>query len=304
MKAVWLRLFLLFPCAEAAWGQACNYTVEPTVDFGSIAGLPTPEIDVSANITVECPALGSALLRRVCVSLPAGSGGVSIADRRMVNGSFDVQYQLYRDSARSLVWGSVSGGQQRIVDFPLLGGTEVTTVYGRVFSGQSGMAVGVYQSVLSGIEVREGTTLETCAAISNIFTLPDSMTAQLDIQPDCTIAANPLNFGTVTSVGVQDASSNLSVECTLDAAYTVALDGGTTTGDINDRKMQQGSDTIDYQLYSDSARTQVWGDTAGTTVSGTGSGAAQSIPVFGRVPAQGAKPEGSYQDTITATVTF
>ncbi|WP_374693673.1 spore coat protein U domain-containing protein [Microbulbifer sp. TB1203] len=34
--------------------------------------------------------------------------------------------------------------------------------------------------------------------------------------------------------------------------------------------MQLGTDTIDYQLYSDAARTQVWGDTAGTTAGGTG----------------------------------
>ncbi|MFC4878736.1 spore coat protein U domain-containing protein [Microbulbifer halophilus] len=41
----------------------------------------------------------------------------------------------------------------------------------------------------------------------------------------------------------------------------------------------------------------MWGDTAGSTAGGAG-------PVFGRVPAQGAKPEGSYQDAITATLTF
>nr|WP_281383097.1 spore coat U domain-containing protein [Microbulbifer rhizosphaerae] len=295
---------MLFSCAGTAWGQTCTYTVEPTVDFGSITGLPTPQIDVSADITVTCPAMDPPGERRVCISLPVGSGGVSFADRRMVNGGFDVQYQLYRNAGRTLVWGNVAGGQERILLFPLVGGTRVATVFGRVFSGQTGKSVGLYQSVLSGIEVREGTPMQLCSAITNIFILPDTITAQLDIQPDCTISANPLNFGTVNSVGVQDASSNLSVTCTLNGAYTIALDGGTTTGDVNDRKMQLGTDTIDYQLYSDAARTQVWGDTAGTTVDGTGSGDPQSIPVFGRVPAQGPKPEGTYQDTITATVTF
>jgi spore coat protein U-like protein len=103
---------------------------------------------------------------------------------------------------------------------------------------------------------------------------------------------------------VVDASSNLSVECTLNGAYTVALDGGTITGNVNDRKMELGVNSIDYQLYRDPARTLVWGNTVGTTVGGTGSGAAQSLAVYGRVPAQGAKPPGTYQDTITATVTF
>ncbi|QIL89286.1 fimbrial major subunit CsuA/B family protein [Microbulbifer sp. SH-1] len=297
-----LLLVLLLGVGNA-WGQACNYTVTPVLDFGTIAGLPTPQIDVSASITVECPALGSLLLRRVCISLPAGSGGISIADRRMVSGAFDVQYQLFRDAARTLVWGNVAGGQQRILEFPLLGGTQVATVYGRVFAAQTGKTVGLYQSVLSAIEAREGSTLQTCAAMSGVYSLPDTLTSQLQIEPNCSISASPLDFGTVTSVTQTDASSNLSVTCTLNGAYTVALDGG-DNADINDRKMQLGPDTVDYQLYQDAARTQTWGDTPGTLVGGTGSGAAQSLTVYGRVPIQGAKPPGTYQDTITATVTF
>ncbi len=297
-----LILFFLMGVGSA-WGQACNYTVAPVLDFGTIAGLPTPEVDVSASITVQCPTLSNLLLRRVCVSLPIGSGGISIADRRMTSGAFDVQYQLFRDAARTLVWGNVAGGQQRILEFPLLGGTLVATVYGRLFAGQTGKPVGSYQSILSGIEVREGSTLESCASMGNVYSLPDTMTPQLQIEPNCTISASPLEFGTVTNITQTDASSNLSVTCTLNGAYTVALDGG-NNGDINDRKMQLGPDTIDYQLYQDAARTQTWGDTPATLVGGTGNGAAQSLTVYGRVPLQSAKPPGTYQDTITATVTF
>jgi spore coat protein U-like protein len=30
----------------------------------------------------------------------------------------------------------------------------------------------------------------------------------------------------------------------------------------------------------------------------------QSVPVYGEVPAQADQPEGTYTDTVTATVTF
>lgn len=304
MPGRWLLLCILL-APSIAWGQACTYTVTPTLNFGSITGLPTPEINVTAGITVQCPILN--LQRRVCISMPVGSGGISIADRRLVNGAFDVPFNIYRDSARTLVWGSVASGQQVQLDFPVLfGGSMTATLYGRVFAGASGIPVGAYQSLFSGIQVREGTYLLTAPACSSLSanSLADSITAQLTIEPDCSISASPLNFGSVTSIVQTDASASLSVNCTLNGAYSVSLDGGTTSGDVGNRQMQLGGDTIGYQLYRDAARTQVWGDTAGTTVDGTGSGAPQSITVYGRVPAQGPKPPGSYQDTVTATVEF
>lgn len=297
------NLLLLALWAPAlAWGQVCNYSVSPNLNFGSIVGLPTPQIDVSATITVSCPALS---LRKVCIGMPVGGGGITTADRRLVNGGSNVQFQIYRNAARTQVWGTVSQGLQA-ESSQLIGLTPIVfTVYGRVFSGQSGQSVGVHQSVFSNIEGREGLTLLTaCSAMGTVFSLPGSMTAQLQIEPDCTISANPLDFGTVTSIVQTDASSNLSVNCTLNGAYSVSLDGGTTTGNVGDRKMELGANTVDYQLYRDAARTLVWGNTPGTTVDGTGSGAPQSITVYGRVPAQGPKPPGTYQDTITATVTF
>lgn len=301
----WLCMYILL-VPTVAWGQACSYSVTPTLDFGTVAGLPTPQVDVTADITVQCPVL-SLLQRRVCIGMPVGSGGITTTDRRLVSGGFDVPFNIYRNAARTQVWGSVASGQQVQMDFPTLVLNPMTaTVHGRVFGGTSGISVGTYQSVFSSIEVREGTyTLSppSCSALG-ANTLPGSMTAQLTIEPDCTITASPLDFGVVTNIVQTDANTNLSVNCTLNGAYSVSLDGGTTTGDVGNRQMQLGAATIDYQLYRDPARTLIWGDTPGTTVDGTGSSTPQSITVYGRVPPQGPKPTGSYQDTVTATVEF
>jgi spore coat protein U-like protein len=49
----------------------------------------------------------------------------------------------------------------------------------------------------------------------------------------------------------------------------------------------------------------VWGNTVGTdTVAATGSGAAQSYTVYGRITAQTTPAPGTYTDTITVTVTY
>ena len=47
------------------------------------------------------------------------------------------------------------------------------------------------------------------------------------------------------------------------------------------------------------------GETAGVdTVAGTGSGVAQDIDVYGRVPANQTSSAGSFADTVTVTVTY
>jgi spore coat protein U-like protein len=88
--------------------------------------------------------------------------------------------------------------------------------------------------------------------------------------------------------------------------YNIGLDAGTGSGaTVATRKLTSGSNTINYMLYCDSGRSIVWGNTVGTnTVSGTGSGDPQSYTVYGRVPAQTTPAAGTYNDTITVTVTY
>ena len=55
------------------------------------------------------------------------------------------------------------------------------------------------------------------------------------------------------------------------------------------------------------ARATVLGQTAGTNTidfTSTGSGTTDVMPVYGRVPAQAAKPNGLYTSTVTATLTY
>lgn len=136
-------------------------------------------------------------------------------------------------------------------------------------------------------------------------TSTSSMAVSATVQATCSITANALAFGTYTSA-VLDQSTTVSVTCTNGTTYNVGLDAGTGSGaTVAARKMVNGGATLTYALYSDSGRATVWGATVGTnTVSGTGSGSAQSLTVYGRVPASQAPSPGSYSDTITATVTY
>ena len=131
-----------------------------------------------------------------------------------------------------------------------------------------------------------------------------------NVPSSCSITANDLAFGTVpANPGANiDAQTSLSVTCTLSTTYTIALDKGLASGGtVALRQMQNGTNTLNYTLYTAAARTTVWGDgTLSTqTVSGTGNGNAQSLSVYGRVPApQTNLAAGNFSDTVTATVTY
>jgi len=126
----------------------------------------------------------------------------------------------------------------------------------------------------------------------------------------CTVTAAALDFGATIPTPINsnvDAASTVTATCSNTTPYTIALNAGTGTGaTFAARKMTSGGNALTYSLFTDAGRTLVWGNgTAGSNLSNqTGNGAAQVINVFGRIPSGQTPPVGSYNDTITVTVTF
>ncbi|EEF24377.1 Protein U precursor, putative [Ricinus communis] len=146
--------------------------------------------------------------------------------------------------------------------------------------------------------------------------LNGSKTATFDVTltiiADCTIAATPMNFG--SSQGVLAAAVNstttMSVTCTNTTPYNVGLSAGTVAGSTTTARLMAGttagntSSTLAFNLYQSAGSTN-WGNTQGTdTKSGTGNGTAQTLTVYGTVPAQNTPAPDTYKTTITATVFF
>jgi len=122
----------------------------------------------------------------------------------------------------------------------------------------------------------------------------------------CAVAASPLAFGNYSMAQV-DSSAPVLVTCTNGTTYTVGLSAGVGTGaSVASRKLTgPASQALTYSLYGDVGRTTVWGQTIGVdTVAGTGNGAAQTLTVYGRVPASQGPGPGAYTDTITVTLTY
>jgi len=148
------------------------------------------------------------------------------------------------------------------------------------------------------------TSLALLASLTIPTTYADTATATFTVTATvlntCSATATNLGFGTYVNVTI-DATSTVSVTCTSGGTYTVGLSNGANYSAPN-RRMTNGSAFLTYELYSDAGRLTVWNDT--TTVAGTGSGLAQGLTVYGRLPGTQGLIAGSYTDTITATVTY
>lgn len=143
---------------------------------------------------------------------------------------------------------------------------------------------------------------------ANAGTASDNLSVSATVIASCNVAANPLAFGNYNPVTATplDAATTISVTCTSGTGYEVSMNAGGGSGaSVAARKMTSSGNLLTYSLFRDSNRSNVWGVTTGSNVvTGTGSGASQSIDVYGRIPAQQASPAGSYTDTVSVTVTY
>jgi spore coat protein U-like protein len=135
----------------------------------------------------------------------------------------------------------------------------------------------------------------------------DTFLVSITLSNSCSIVANDLAFGPQTTLTANiDVTTSVDVTCSGANPVSVAFNAGTGTGStIANRLMNSGANTVAYNIYLDSGHATVLGSTAGTnTIDFTSTGGTDSMPVYGRVPAQGPKPNGLYTSTVTATITY
>lgn len=136
------------------------------------------------------------------------------------------------------------------------------------------------------------------------------------VASNCLVSANPLAFGSYQpGNGNLAVNTTMSVRCTKGSPFTIALNAGATSGgSLAQRLMGNGTNTLQYNLYTTAGLTTVWGDGTGSTatVAGTGNGmaAANAVTetVYGQLPDSAANqalaPAGPFTDTITVTVSY
>tara|TARA_B110000908_G_C10072050_1_gene365571 strand:- start:227 stop:598 length:372 start_codon:yes stop_codon:yes gene_type:complete len=106
-----------------------------------------------------------------------------------------------------------------------------------------------------------------------------------------------------------DAMATLISTCTSGAAALITMNLGDSAGlgstDVPVRRMNSGPDEyLVYQVYSDVSRKSIWGNSAPTGVSFSGTGAPQTLTVYGSIPSAQMVPKGDYSDQIIVIITY
>jgi spore coat protein U-like protein len=247
---------------------------------------------------------------RLCISIGVGAAGD--ATSRQMTGPSTLRYDLYRDAARTSVWGSWQTGYKSPgVAADTADGTSTFTVYGRITGSQQTVTPGSYSSSFTlNPFLRYGRVSSSSACpgpLNDEQTTSTSFTVTATVLTTCTVSATNLNFGSVASLSSNvDVSSSITARCTNGTPYNLGLNAGSGSGaTVANRKMTNGATTVNYSLYSNTSRTTVWGNTVGTdTVAGTGTGNNQVLTVYGRVPTQTTPAPATYTDTVTLTATY
>ncbi|MGF6418381.1 spore coat protein U-like protein [Stenotrophomonas sp. AN71] len=345
MRVLLLGLLLIAGLLAAAPVRAtavCTAIADPTLPFGNINSNAPGATTGTLNITVNCTTAALSLLAttgvRVCVGIGAGSGGGSSASlRTMATSTSDtMNFQLYNTSNFSQVTGLTPRGtppaQELTMSYnvPLLtggSGAQATQLFAQIPANQV-LASGAYSSTFSGAsvvltwawnEVLLGTATipATCnggATGTNSASAAFSFTATANVLPQCgSYVTTNMNFGNVTG-GITsniDQTATLTLSCLKNTAYQVSLNNGQNNpAATSTRRMATtiGASTyyLTYELYRDSTRTQRWGNTLTVdTASGTGTGSAQQLTIYGRVPpVTGQPPAGTYNDVVQVTITY
>jgi spore coat protein U-like protein len=149
-------------------------------------------------------------------------------------------------------------------------------------------------------------------------TATGNLTVQATVVAGCSLntgganAGNALlNFGNVSSTlanidadTTSTGNNGLSIICTNTTPYSVTANNGLNATGTQDRMVGAAGVFLPYNLYTTAGRTIAFPN-SGTSLGGVGNGLAQTIPVYGRIPAGTTLPApGSYLDTVVLTVTY
>ena len=308
-----------------AAGITCTSASMGSVSFGTVDPLSS-QTSTTATLTYSCRNTDNNNTHSATVCFSIGEpGGAQTNPRLMSSGTNKLQFQLYQDPGYTTVWGSQFFGSfltPLMVNMTLGKGASTNnataTLYAQVLSGQTMAVSGAYadnyangDTAVTVNDVQGSTAPGSCSGTQLGIYFPFNVTA--NVQKNCSVTANNLAFGSIAAgAAATSGSSTMSVTCSVNTPYNVGLaplNVASTTGAGTMKGTGANTNTVTYQLYSNSGLTTVWGNTAtptstGNGVAGSGSGTAQSLTVYAKVTGSTDVTPDTYSDIVQVNVNY
>jgi spore coat protein U-like protein len=125
MAACWIAVSVVF-VATPAYAVNCTLGVQSVV-FGSYDTLSAQNTDSAGSVSVSCDSSDS-----FTITLSSGHG--TMLSRQMQSGAYSMNYNLYTDSLRSIIWGDGTSGTTLV---SATGTSATYPVYGRIPAAQN-----------------------------------------------------------------------------------------------------------------------------------------------------------------------
>lgn len=122
----------------------------------------------------------------------------------------------------------------------------------------------------------------------------------------CAVSSASLNFGDISGIASSavSGSTSISVTCTYNTPYSINF-----SSDSGSNRSLKGAsnfkNSVNYNLFWDNSNTVLAGtDVGGTAYSGSGTGTAQSIPIYGLVFSASTPSPDAYSEAVTIVVSY
>ena len=155
--------------------------------------------------------------------------------------------------------------------------------------------------------------------ITTLLSLTNAPVCAASDKYTCSLTTVQVDFGYFYPYDATFDSTTSTVQVTCDntdnnsvnVSYVISYSTG-VSGSYSARLIKNGTKTVSYNLYKDSAYTQILGTGSGSTYTfsdayslARGKSQTNSFPIYGKIPVQPmAVPGFVYTDTITATLTY
>jgi spore coat protein U-like protein len=303
-RCLWLAIIgailaiLLVP--QEAKANAFCQADQPTLDFGSA-------LTARGTINWTCTNFDpTPVAFTLCAAIGTPSYPGTPQQPKMIGSSpIFLDFNVYVDSAGNELWDS-STLLTANVAIAANGRTSGTfTYYGRIPPGQAappGSYSAFFYNTLIGI-LTTGTSI--CQRNAPDFSGIDvTLSVRATLIEACTLGTiGDIDFGELAGFRDQiDAAGSVQLVCPPNRGWTLSFDGGRHAAGTERRMQDADGNLVPYRLYRDAART----DTIAIdgSVTGAGTGAAQTVPVYGPVEIGALPPVGQYSDFVVVTLGF
>ena len=99
-----------------------------------------------------------------------------------------------------------------------------------------------------------GTLVMAAGAASAASPATTTLNVSATVASNCLVSAAPLAFANYDASGTVDGSADLSVRCSAGTPYTIKLGAG-LNGTIAQRLLSDGTNDLEYNLFTSAART-------------------------------------------------